>query len=163
MTRRRIQPEDRSAVAELIDHHWPGKVLFSRGRCYQPDEIDGYGQWRDDKLVALLTFVNDGDDLHLLTLNSTVEGQHVATGLMLMAIDDARRNGVRRIWFTTTNDNLRLMGFYQRLGFRLTEVHAGAVDEIRKQRPQIPENGHDGIAIHDELVLELDLKPSTHG
>jgi hypothetical protein len=80
---------------------------------------------------------------------------------MLTAIEEARRDSVRRIWFTTTNDNLRLMGFYQRLGFRLTQVHQNAVDDVRKEKPQIPEIGFDGIPIHDELVLELHLKPST--
>jgi len=161
MTRRRIQPEDRTAVADFLEHNWPGQVVISRGKCYQPEELDGYVDWRDAKIAGLLTFVQDGKDLHLLTLNSTLEGQHIGSSLMLMAIDEARRNDVRRIWFTTSNDNLRLMAFYQRLGFRLTKVYVGAVDDARKLRPQIPETGHDGIAIHDELVLELNLKPST--
>ena len=61
---------------------------------------------------------------------------------------------------TTTNDNLRAVQFYQRLGFRIVRVNVGAVDEARKIKPQIPEVGQTGIPIHDELVLELRIEPS---
>ena len=40
------------------------------------------------------------------------------------------------------------------------QVNVGAVDQARKIKPQIPEVGNDGIPIHDEIVLELKIKPS---
>ena len=79
---------------------------------------------------------------------------------MLLAIEKARRLNLRRLWLTTTNDNLRAMGFYQRLGFRIVAVNCGAVDRARKLKPEIPEVGQNGISLHDEIVLELVIQPS---
>lgn len=159
MARRRIQDEDRPAIAEFIARHWEGPLVVSRDRSYFPHEQDGFVEWRDDQIVGLLTYVKEGDGLQILTIDSTLEGQQIGTSLMLMAIDEARRNSVRRVWLTANNDNVRMIGFSQRLGFRLVEVRPGAVDEARKIKPQIPEVGWKGIPIHDEVVLELRVKP----
>jgi GNAT superfamily N-acetyltransferase len=162
MSRRRIQDEDRPAVAQFIERHWSSKMVMSRGKCYYPHEHDGVIEWREGGIVGLLTWVREGDDIQLLTLNSVLEGQGIGSALMLMAIDEARHHQARKLWLTTTNDNLRAIGFYQRLGFRMTAVNVGAVDEARKIKPQIAEIGHDGIPIHDEIVMELELQPYLH-
>jgi hypothetical protein len=78
---------------------------------------------------------------------------------MLNAIEAAREDNCDRVWLTTTNDAVRVIGFYQRLGFRMIQINLGAVDEARKIKPQIPEVGERGVPIHDEVVLELRLKP----
>ncbi|MFH0981448.1 MAG: GNAT family N-acetyltransferase [Planctomycetota bacterium] len=162
MSRRRIQDEDRPAIAEFIERHWSNKMVMSRGRCYYPHQENGVIEWRDGRIVGLVTWLREGDDLQLLTLNSVLEGQGIGSALTLLAIEEARRGGVRKIWLTTTNDNLPAIGLYQRLGFRMTAVNVGAVDEARKTKPQIAETGYKGIPIHDEVVLELDLQPSLH-
>ena len=60
------------------------------------------------------------------------------------------------IWLVTTNDNVDALRFYQRLGFRLRALRAGAVDDARRDlKPSIPVE-HDGIAIRDELELVLE-------
>ena len=103
--------------------------------------------------------MND-DGMEILTINSSVTGAGLGSALMLSLIDLARRRGHTRIWLTTTNDNLRAVSFHQRLGFRLTEVRAGVVDEARKIKPEIPEVGQGGIPIHDEWIMELKLEPA---
>jgi hypothetical protein len=55
---------------------------------------------------------------------------------------------------TTTNDNLNALRFYQRRGFRMTEIRPGAVDKARYLKPSIPLAGEFGIPIHDEIELE---------
>ncbi|MCP4246180.1 MAG: GNAT family N-acetyltransferase, partial [bacterium] len=35
-----------------------------------------------------------------------------------------------------------------------------AVDEARRVKPQIPDVGHNGIPIHDEILLELKIQPA---
>lgn len=63
--------------------------------------------------------------------------------------------GCRRLWLITTNDNIEGLRFYQRRGFRLVELHAGAVDRSRESlKPEIPAIGEHGIPIRDELELE---------
>ena len=64
----------------------------------------------------------------------------------------------RRLWVLTTNDNVDALRFYQRRGFRLTGLHACAVDRARTQlKPEIPPEGEYGIPLRDELVLEKAL------
>ena len=133
---------------------------MSRGACYYPHEQEGFIEWRDERIVGLLTLHRDADSMELLTLNSTLEGQGIGSALMLLAIEKARLANLSRIWLTTTNDNLRAIGFYQRLGFRMVAVNVGAVDEARKIKPEIPEIGQGGVPMHDEIVLELKIKPS---
>lgn len=135
-------------------------MVMSHGQAYYPHECAGFIEWRDGEIVGLLTTTPEGDALEVLTLNSTLEGEGIGSALMLMAIEEARKKNLSRLFLTTTNDNLRGLGFYQRLGFRLVKVNVGAVDEARRQKPQIPEVGNEGIPIHDELVLELQVKPS---
>lgn len=64
----------------------------------------------------------------------------------------------RQLVLSTTNDNLRALGFCQRRGFRLVELLAGGVDRARERKPSIPLVGSSGIAIRDELVLVRDLE-----
>jgi hypothetical protein len=58
----------------------------------------------------------------------------------------------------TTNDNLGALAFYQRLGFRLSALRPGAVDEARATlKPEIPATGEEGLPLRDELELSFPL------
>ncbi|MCP4246641.1 MAG: GNAT family N-acetyltransferase, partial [bacterium] len=122
MDRRRIEDRDRPAIADFIERHWQSKMVMSRGQRYYPHEQDGFIEWRDEKIVGLLTLRSNGEAMELLTLNSTLEGQGIGSALMLMSFDLARDQNLTSIWLTTTNDNLGAIGFYQRLGFRIVAV-----------------------------------------
>ena len=158
MSRRPIQDQDRPAIADFIEKHWHSKKVMSRGKAYFPHEQEGFIEWRDGQIVGLLTMAYQDDALEVLTLNSMLEGERIGSALMLQAIDDARHRDIDRIWLTTTNDNVNAIAFYQKLGFRMTAVHLGVVDEARKTKPEIPKVGHEGIRIRDEVVFELPIK-----
>ena len=147
-------------MAEFVERHWGSKLVMSCGERYYPHELDGVIERRDGEIVGLLTWIREGDDLQLITLNSVLEGRGIGSALMLQAFEEARRIQVRRVWLTTTNDNIPALGFYQRLGMRITQVNPGVVDQAREIKPQIPRTGYKGIPIHDEIVLELDLQPA---
>ena len=158
MSRRPIQDSDREAIAAFIEEHWHSRMVMSRGKSFYPHEHEGFIDRRGDKIVGLLTMACEDDALQLLTLNSVLEGERIGSSLMLMAIDAARHRNIDRIWLTTTNDNLKAFGFYQKLGFRMVQVNVGAVDKARRVKPQIPETGYLGIPIHDEIIFELRVK-----
>jgi hypothetical protein len=62
----------------------------------------------------------------------------------------------------TTNDNLDALRFYQRRGFRLTALRAGAVDRTRASlKPRIGTLGEHGIPLRNELELELVLESGS--
>jgi len=158
-----MQDADRPAVAEFIERHWHDKKVMSQGRAYYPHEECGILQRNHGELVGVLTYRVEDGALEILTLNATVHGSGIGTALMLAAIDKARHAACRRIFLTTTNDALRAMRFYQRLGFRMVAVNIGAVDAARVEKPSIPETGEGGIGIHDEILMELMVEPYLDG
>ncbi len=159
MTRTAIQDSDRDEVCRFIERHWHGPRVMSRGREFFPHKEQGLIERRGGKLVGLLTYHVDEEGMELLTLNSTLEGKGIGSALMLDAIAKAREMKCNRIWLTTTNDMLRAIGFYQRLGFRMAAINLGVVDEARKIKPEIPLVGERGVEIHDEVVMELAIEP----
>jgi len=158
MARAEIKDSDRAEVGEFIQRHWGSRVVMSRGKAFHPEREGGFLERRDGKIIGLLTYHID-DGMEILTLNSDLEGEGIGSSLMLNAIERAREQGCRRIWLTTTNDRLRIVGFYQRLGFRMTAVNLGVVDEARKIKPEIPLVGERGVPIHDEILMELNIEP----
>lgn len=159
MSRSEITDVDREELAEFIESHWHSRMVMSHGQAYYPHQEQGFVERQDGAIVGALTYRLDGDDMEILTLNSTVVGQRIGTSLMLNAIEKARALGCNRIFLTTTNDRLRAIGFYQRLGFRMIAINLSVVDEARRSKPEIPETGERGVPIHDEIVMELAVEP----
>ena len=159
MARTEITDADRSGVAEFIERHWHSPISMSRGHVFYPHKERGFIERRDGRIVGLLTYHLDAEGMEILTLNATLEGEGIGSSLMLDAIDKARHVGCHKVFLATTNDRLRVIGFYQRLGFRMTAVNLDVVDEARKIKPQIPRVGERGVPIHDEVVMELNIEP----
>jgi GNAT superfamily N-acetyltransferase len=112
--------------------------------------------YTDGTLAGVLTYVLAGDACEVLTLHAA--HRHRGTGTALIAAIEtlAREAGCTRLWLITTNDNVDALRFYQRRGFRLAKLHAGAVDDARARlKPGIPKLGDHGIPLRDELELEL--------
>ena len=161
MSRTIMQDKDREEVATFIEARWGSQVIMSSGKSYRPHQEEAFVERRDGQIVGLVTFRSDDGGIEVLTLNATPAGQRIGSSLMLALIDEARARDCRRIWLTTTNDNLSAVGFHQRLGFRVLAVNVGAVDEARKIKPEILEFGPDGTGIHAEFVRQLIRKPYT--
>ncbi len=163
MARCEIRDGDREEVARFIESHWQSRVVMSSGKAFYPHQEQGFFERRGGEIVGLLTYHIEDQCMEILTLNSTVEGQGIGSLLMLSAIDRARELNCKKIWLTTTNDKLRVVDFHQRLGFRLSSVRLGVVDEARRVKPQIPLTGERGIPMRDELVMVLEIEPYLDG
>src|SRR3954447_22662730 len=101
--------------------------------------------------VALYETV--GTRVELVLLHALMPGRGRGTALVEALTSRLAQAGVRELWLTTTNDNLDALRFYQRRGFRLLELRAGAVEDVRRRKPTIPAVGKFGIPIRDELRL----------
>ncbi|MFB9176997.1 GNAT family N-acetyltransferase [Dactylosporangium sucinum] len=109
--------------------------------------------------VGLLTYAAGPGGLEVVTIDTLVRRIGAGTALLAAARDLAAAAGLRRVWLITTNDNLDALRFYQRRGMRIAHVRPGAVDRARHHKPAIPVTGSYGIALHDELELELPTSP----
>ena len=114
--------------------------------------------WSGDDLLGVATYVIRGIECELLTLHAGMRFDGTGSALVAAVQEVARQSGCTRLWVVTTNDNVDALRFYQRRGFRLSHLRAGAVDESRATlKPEIPRTGAHGIPLRDELELEMDL------
>ncbi len=154
---RRIGQQDVEFVRNECQRHWNSPVIWSRGARFAVDELPGFVALLDGRPVGHITYSVQGRECEIVTLASVVEDRGIGSELLLATVEEARVRGCQRVLLTTSNDNLKALGFYQRHGWRLVTVHRGQIDQYRAVKPEIPEIGLQAIPIHDELELELRL------
>ncbi|MGH9191625.1 MAG: GNAT family N-acetyltransferase [Acidimicrobiales bacterium] len=138
--------------AERLLGGFGGRLQVRLGSVVDPLACPGLVAERDGEPVGIVTYDADGDDVEVVYIEVTAK--HEGVGTRLVDAVEARTEG-QRLWLVTTNDNLDALRFYQRRGFRITEIRPGAVDETRRTlKPSISEVGSFGIPIRDEIVLE---------
>ncbi|HET9061339.1 MAG TPA: GNAT family N-acetyltransferase [Acidimicrobiales bacterium] len=150
---------DRSWARSQLEKRWLSTTIVSRGSAHDAGNLPALVATAGGRRVGLVTFRFGDGDCELVTLDSLEPGRGVGTALVHGVLQEGRRRGCSRMWLVTSNDNLGALGFYQRRGFRLVSVYPGAVDEARKLKPSIPMVGEHGIEVHDELELEIRLRP----
>jgi len=147
---------DRAWVADELTRNWGGVEISSLGVWHRADALPALIAWHEGLRVGLATFTNpeSGGVCEVITLSSTLENAGVGAALLNACVNRARLAGCRRVFLTTTNDNLRAIGFYQRRGWRMVAVHRGAMDRARAIKPTIPMLGMNNIPLHDEIEFE---------
>jgi ribosomal protein S18 acetylase RimI-like enzyme len=138
--------------AERLLGGFGGRLQVRLGSVVDPLACPGLVAEREGEPVGVVTYDVDGDEVEVVYIEATA--QHEGVGTRLLDALEARTNA-QRLWLVTTNDNLDALRFYQRRGFRITQIRPGAVDEARQTlKPSISEVGSFGIPIRDEIVLE---------
>lgn len=62
-----------------------------------------------------------------------------------------------RLRVVTTNDNIEALKFYQKRGFKFTNIHQNAMMKLRQCKSQLPTAGVNGIPLRDVIELETAL------
>jgi GNAT superfamily N-acetyltransferase len=151
------RPEHRAEVEDFL-RMFNALRVARHGTLVDALEHHAVLAWSEGDLTGVATYVVDGEECELLTLHSTTRLSGVGSALLAAVRQIAADRGCRRLWVVTTNDNVGALRFYQRRGFRLTQVRPGAVDRSRELlKPEIPTVGEHGIPLRDELELELEL------
>lgn len=148
---RPLRPDDRDWVRDRVAERWGSPTVVAHGVVYEPSSLPGLVAEDDGRPVGLLTFIVEGDECEIVTIDAFEEGRGVGAALM----DSVKGLGHERLWLITTNDNSRAQRFYERVGFRLVGVHQGAVERSRELKPEIPLVSADGTPIRDELEYEF--------
>ena len=157
-----VRPANGVDPDALLDHvvgAWHSEAVVAHGERIYPARLPGFVALSDGAIVGHVSYRGDGERCEVTSIDATP--RHAGIGSMLMAavVDAARAAGHASLWLTTTNDNLDAIRFYQRRGFRLCALRAGAVDRARAAlKPEMPVVGSYGIPMRDELDLELSLR-----
>jgi GNAT superfamily N-acetyltransferase len=148
---------ERHELEELLRLRWSGGGVFVRGRMVRPHEVEAVGAYLDDRLHGVATWRVEDGVLYMLTVNNITDQRGVASALLDRMIAMAREQGFATLRAVISNDNWPALRFYQKRGFRIVELHVGIVDRMRVEMPSIPERGVEGIAMRDEIELEIAL------
>jgi ribosomal protein S18 acetylase RimI-like enzyme len=152
-------PEDQAWIRDWLTEHFASPRIVSRGVLHQADALPGLAATDAGIPVGLLLHDRRGDACEVVVLIARREGSGVASALLDAARQAAAAAGRRRLWLTTTNDNTAAIGFYQRRGWVRCATRRDAIVEARKLKPELPEFGHGGVPIRDEVEFELPLAP----
>ena len=154
MELKRLEELDRARVNAFLISRWFSLEMLVHGETIDLSNVQGKAVLESGEIIGIITWHTLDDALEILSLDSLHEGQGIGTILLEQAVAEAKKQRLRRLVLTTTNDALRALRFYQRRGFDLLCLRRGAVDEARKKKPQIPLKGENGIPLHHEIDLE---------
>ncbi|HZQ86647.1 MAG TPA: GNAT family N-acetyltransferase [Acidimicrobiales bacterium] len=156
---RLLAKADRPALRKVLAEQWGLPVVSISGVHDDPSALPGFVA--DDSLptggmpLGYLTYIVDGDQCEVLTINALLQGAGVGRALMDAARGAAVNAGCRRLWLMTTNENLRAIAFYQRWGMDLAALHRNFADTVRAAKPAVDLSPHDGIPFRHALEFEL--------
>jgi DNA-3-methyladenine glycosylase I len=141
-----------------LEAGWGSTIVARLGESIDAAALPGFvADYRSER-AGLATYALRPDGLEVVTIQALVEGVGVGRALMDRLRGHGLDAGARRLWLTTTNDNVRAFGFYQRWGMDLVRVIPNGVTESRRVKPSIPEVGSNGIPLRHELEFELQLR-----
>jgi len=144
----------RKVVDDCIAESWGGPYIVTKGKIIDTRTNAGVVAIGDNGILGYALYNIADGECEITVLESLVENQGIGSALVEMIIKQASHEGCTRIWLITTNDNVRAIRFYQRIGFNLCAVHINALEESRKLKPKIPLTGYDGIPIAHEFEFE---------
>lgn len=149
--------DDRAAVMDLFRRDFGRTKIVAFGAIMALDDAPVLVAQMKGELAGALAYRLRGDQaLHIVALATDATWQRSGVGGHLVAEAEllARRLGLKRAVFCTTNDNLPSLYFYQRRGYAITEVVVGSLSPLN---PPPGNAGFAGIPVRDEIRLEKDL------
>jgi N-acetylglutamate synthase-like GNAT family acetyltransferase len=155
---RRVSPDDRRWIAEVITAEFASTRLVSRGRVLEDASIlDGFIVENDGRPVGCALWHEIDGDAELAVIATTYRGAGAGTALLDAVVDYSRASGWNRLWLITTNDNTDALRLYQRAGWDWVAWHRDAVSDARPLKPELPVTGAHDIPIRHEIELEFPL------
>jgi ribosomal protein S18 acetylase RimI-like enzyme len=151
---RQAEPEQRVELLALFRRDLGREaVVMAFGEMVSIEECPGILAELRGQIAGAVAYRLLPDALHIVALATDPMWQRsgVATRLVEEVEFLARRHGVARLVSSTTNDNLPALYFYQRRGWRITELVAGSMTSHVCAHHT---NGFAGIPVRDEIRLE---------
>lgn len=153
----RLTAADLPQLRKFWKDQWDGEFVVAHGTIFRPENVSGFIALDDNTWIGLVTYTFLETDCEIVSLDSLRENEGIGTALIEKVIEEAKVNQCLRVHLTTTNANLRALGFYQKRGFHLAVLRLNAVEEARGLKPGIPLIGENHIPLRDEIELEMML------
>jgi GNAT superfamily N-acetyltransferase len=152
---REANDADRPAVRQLMAQDFGRTKIVAFGEVMDIDAMPALVAIMHMDPSGALAYRLLGDALHIVALATDPMWQRSGVGGHLLAEAEllARRLDLNRLVVATTNDNLPALYFYQRRGYRMTDLVPNSVAQHTRQEVA----GFAGIPVRDEIRLEKRL------
>jgi ribosomal protein S18 acetylase RimI-like enzyme len=158
MNIRPIADADRAWLAEIVTSAFSSVRLVSNDHLIEDASLlGGFAAEIDGRSVGCALVHEVDGDAELVALISTYRGAGVGSALLEAVVAQGKREGWKRLWLVTSNDNTEAIRMYQRAGWEWTEFRRDAIKKARALKPEIPELGNHGIPIRHEIHFEAPL------
>jgi GNAT superfamily N-acetyltransferase len=150
--------EDKSDFGAMMTLVWGSPRMVVGMYTYDVTQIDATGLYdKAGKLHAIASWTMRGNIAYLCALHAVSPGKGHARRMLEEVKLLAKAKGAKAMRAMVTNDNLPGFAFYQKNGFRFSNLFVGAVDAYRPTMPGMITHGYQGIPVHDALELEIEL------
>lgn len=157
VTVRDARTSDRGAIEEICDRVWGETELDCFGRTFDVLACENVVAEVDGEFAGLISLAIDGGDLAIVMLSVYPDYQGAGAGAAL--IERALARGAAMLLplvkVATTNDDIPALYFYQRHGFVIYEIGAGAAVDHHGAVT----SGFAGIPVRDEVRLRRPACP----
>ncbi|KAA3605349.1 MAG: GNAT family N-acetyltransferase [Calditrichaeota bacterium] len=150
-----IGEKDKTEISEFFKNAWGSDKVVSRGKLHSYKNLEGFFVKENRKLIGIANYQIENGEMELVSLYCLIKKRGIGTALVEKVIGKAKQKNCKRLLAIVTNDNLKAMRFYQKLGFEICALHKNAVEESRKLKSKIPLTGADKILIKHEIEFEL--------
>lgn len=153
---RGLEEGDRQEVIDLFARDFGHTTVVAFGEVMAFERAEMLVAELRGELAGALAYRLLPEALHIVAVATDPMWQRSGVGGHLIAEAEliARSNGRRRVLFSTTNDNLPALYFYQRRGYEIVEVVPGAMLPHLKRGAV---SGFAGIPVRDEIRLAKEL------
>ena len=142
-------------ITDIATRLWGSTEIISKEHTYNILVLPNFVGELDGKPAGFITYAKEKTDCEIVALYCAVEKQGLGTAFIDLVKEVAQKDGCRRVWIMTTNDNTHALRFYQKRGFFITAIRTNVMEKQRKLKPSIPLLGNDGIPIRDEIELAI--------
>lgn len=152
-----LQQLNAHLVSELkTQHQFDSTMVVSSGH-YDLTQYPCILAFEAGSLIGVLIYKIGMDILEIISLESYKENKGIGSQLIQHVENIAYSLNIHTLQLITTNENIKALYFYQRNGYRMSDIRPNAVDMARRVKPSIPLKGNNGIVIKDEIVMTKQL------
>lgn len=135
-----------------MEKFWGEDEQLTHDRTFSVPNLSGYIAKTKEALIGFVSTGEIDDEILIVALGVLPEYQSLGVGKALVKkVEDAAfRMKKKRLFVSTSNDDLPALGFYQSIGFQIYEVKPNVI--AMKHRRVI--SGIAGLPVRDELRLQ---------
>jgi GNAT superfamily N-acetyltransferase len=138
------------ALLELADEPVPLRRYLQQGVLHGVEDEDR----TPIAAVLAIDLADDVAELRAVAVAEPHQGRGLGTWIVTEVCDRLRAGGTRRVVVGTASSGIRQLGFYQRLGFRLSHVDC---DFFTQERGYPADDHENGIPVRDMVWMDRSL------